>query len=53
MAFEVEEAGSGVEVPHFDEVVHAAGDAAVAAVVEYDGVDFLRVALETVQEVAG
>jgi hypothetical protein len=53
VAFEVEEAGAGCEVPDFDQVVHGAGDASVASVVQDDGVDFLGVALEAVHEVAG
>ena len=52
MAFEVEETGPGLQVPDFDEVVHGAGDAAGAGVVEDDGVDFLRVALKSMDEIA-
>ena len=49
---EIKEAGTGCEVPNFDQVVHGAGDASVARVVEDDGVDFLGVALEAMHEVA-
>lgn len=53
VAFEVEEAVPSFERPDFDEVVHGAAHAAVAVVVEDDAVDFLAVAGEPVDQLAG
>ena len=51
MPFKVEETGTCVEVPYFDKIVHATGDAAVASVIQYNGVDLLRMPLEAMQKV--
>jgi hypothetical protein len=51
MAFEVMETCARSQIPHLDEIIHRAGDAATAVMIKDDAVDFLGVALKAMQQI--